>query len=126
MHTFAADEHDVELISVWSCAWKEAGWGAKILTNDDGKSSPGYEYVMSKMDSFPSTRKKTEEYLAMSTIPEGGWFADPVIFPLYAHHYQKVLPNEGHCTLHEMPWLGLISARQTEWQRYIQWLVINR
>ena len=119
-----------ELLDSWRNAWGTNGWETRLLSMEDSKKHPDYQRME---DSFNG--KKISEYdkrcfyrwLAMGTLPNGGWISDYDMFPLHftgKESFDLVRENDnGRFTSYAYTAPALIYASREEWQRMINMLI---
>jgi len=56
-------------------------------------------------------------FLAMSTIQEGGFYAEPYVFPLIKEFSKSMLPSSGTFTSYDETLWSLLSGSNQEWNR---------
>jgi hypothetical protein len=72
--------HD-SMIHVWEEAWREAGWHTRILTIDDAKQHPQYNFFDGYIQNFTTdhyNRACYYRWLAMAAVG-GGWMSGKYI-----------------------------------------------
>ena len=119
-----------ELLDSWRNAWETNGWETRLLSMEDSKNHPDYQRME---DSFNG--KEISEYnkrcfyrwLAMGTLPHGGWISDYDMFPLHfsgQESFDLVRENDnGRFTSYAHVAPALIYASREEWQRMINMMI---
>jgi len=132
IHTFILEDditpifQQDELIRLWAESWSDAGWNPVVLTKKDAMQHPDYDNINSKLidaeiEKFDRFGRYLR-YVAMSLVPEGGWYSEPYVMPLPSDYLNKVgfeLPNNGKFTLHDNELPELLSGDQKEWDKML-------
>merc|ERR1712151_119339 len=140
MHTYVDKSNtqyvDDELISLWSDAWTNAGWDIKILSWGDAIKHPEYHKYKMALDEAGICclpRQTYLRHLAMSAIPEGGFYSEVYVFPL--HRLSNIsdgigvsnglLPNDGSMTIYDGVIASIFSGNKSELERITSVLFSN-
>jgi len=110
-----------KMFRVWHESWAEAGWNPVILTIRDAEKHPRFSEMNSIFDAknyHPNKRLCYYRYLAMATIPGGGWFSEHHVLPLRPTLKDPPdMPNNGAFTIFDRHVPSLVSGNRTEWDR---------
>ena len=135
--TGMTDEADAALLQLWVDQWKTMGWDPIILTLNDAKRHARFQEFDQQLQLVPlrgidgSTTVNTKynqfcylRWLAMSTVPLGGYMSDYDVFPI-----RKFEETIGTFTVYSSGKQGrgvpcLMSGSQTEWER-LTWLLLE-
>lgn len=119
----------LHLEEVWTESWNNAGWNTKILNMEDSSKHPDFEKMNYKLDDFGIDwipKQSFYRFLAMATIPNGGFFAELNVFPL--SNASRVmgsnllsLPNDGSFTCYDES-ASILSGSFDEWNRILDLL----
>jgi len=116
------------MLEAWKSAWAARGWNPIILTLDDAKKHPDFDYYSNQFMKLSSNEAFIfggsynymclMRWLAMAAQRVDGWMSDYDTYPLHITssdgHY---LPNGGKFTVFERYVPSLISASASEWDR---------
>mmetsp|Transcript_13596 Transcript_13596/g.19002 ORF Transcript_13596/g.19002 Transcript_13596/m.19002 type:complete len:343 (-) Transcript_13596:135-1163(-) len=133
-NTGMTDDADSDMINSWSRAWEAAGWRTQILTLEDAKKHPQFDYFNKTLHELPFDKTFQEydilcfhRWLAMVEVG-GGWMSDYDVYPLNPLR-GKVLPFGGKLTAYENIPRGavpsLVSGSSSEWNRMANTLIHN-
>jgi len=139
MHTYIEKSEQYgndELLDLWIDAWSEAGWNVKVLSNGDAMKHPKYTKYKSMLDLAQICclpRQTYIRHLAMSTIPEGGFYSEVYVLPLHrlsdiSGGYELingVLPNDGSITIYDGVIGSVFSGNKSELDRITSTLFSN-
>jgi hypothetical protein len=135
--TGMTDHADVALLELWVEEWKKMGWDPIILTLNDAKRHARFQEFHQQLQFVPlrgidgSTTVNTEynqfcylRWLAMSTIPIGGYMSDYDVLPI--RRFEETI---GTFTVYSSGREGrgipcLMSGSQEEWDR-LTWLLLE-
>ena len=118
------DEHEL-LLDAWIEAWSERGWDPVVLTLDDAKKHPDYDYYN---DKFKNMSQRIFEgsynylclmrWLAIAAQQEDAYMSDYDTFPLNIRVEDGLnLPNSGAFSGYERFVPSLMSGSASEWDR---------
>ena len=140
MHTYvdkSIQYVDDELISLWNDAWTNAGWDIKILSWGDSIKHPEYTKYKIALDDAGICclpRQTYLRHLAMSTIPEGGFYSEVYVFPLHKvvssisdgfELTNGFLPYDGSMTIYDGVIASVFSGNKSELDRITSTLFSN-
>jgi hypothetical protein len=121
---------DEEILGIWKSAWSDAGWETRILTMEDARRHPRFDYYAKKLEvATPGIHEPVDynkvcfyRWLAMTTV-QGGWLSDYDVIPLpKSYNNTRELPYDGDFTVHEWgthPVPSLVSGSKSEWDRMV-------
>jgi len=124
-----------KVLQIWSETWKAMGYQTKILTLDDAKAHPQYEYFLEKLDHLPLNgySGRTGHYnrlcylrwLAMATDHvNGGFFSDFDVIPLKPPEPQDFEQGLQNFHVYEKGYVpALLSGSKQDWYRMIHSLI---
>jgi len=118
-----------ELLNIWYTMWKDSGWNARILTVETAKEHPDFEEWNTILDDANiccGSRESYIRFLSMSTVKNGGFYADPFVFPLQKkmNNFKK-FKGSGAFTSYDGIFLSLLSGSYDEWNRITKQLMVG-
>lgn len=142
MHTFwepvpggccGADEKGHEqLLQSWRDAWHDNGWHTNLINENDAKKHPDFDKLENLMNQYHPEISEYDKrcfyrWLAMATLPHGGWMSDYDLLPLNfsgEESYKYVEKNgNGRFTSYANIAPALVYGSKDEWQRLVDMFI---
>mmetsp|Transcript_41692 Transcript_41692/g.50762 ORF Transcript_41692/g.50762 Transcript_41692/m.50762 type:complete len:337 (+) Transcript_41692:38-1048(+) len=114
----------IDPLRQWEQAWQDAGWDTRILTLEDARNHPDFEYYTTILSAIHFREGSYNfmcfvRWLAMATSKQDGFMSDYDTFPLGGMEvdFGYNLPNDGKFTSYQRHVPALLSGTASEWER---------